>query len=220
MQTDAQSQHAMTRLRYSVPRSALAPKTEVIPEICKGVHNLIPRVRCRRIFKIRTNPTCVQKSWDASWMLVASCYARIKTQQSPRSLSQNLCSGNRTAADRISSTFSLLSVPDLSQLPPSVPVRIEQERFRSEPFYGLEPIQSCKNIEESFTEDGGVDPSHGNMKLTAGGLDEISYATRLIPATSFVIREDIFRRTSGGKTYLPKEERFRVKLRSTNGATG
>ena len=50
------------------------------------------------------------------------------------------------------------------------------------------------------------------MKLTAGGLDEISYATRLIPATSFVMRDDIFRRTSGGKTYLPNEERFRVKI--------
>ena len=50
------------------------------------------------------------------------------------------------------------------------------------------------------------------MKLTAGGLDETSYATRLIPATSFVIRDDIFRRTSGGKTYLPKGERFRVKI--------
>lgn len=37
--------------------------------------------------------------------------------------------------------------------------------------------------------------------LTAGGLDEISYVTRLIPATSFVIREDTFLSTSGGKIY-------------------
>lgn len=58
----------------------------------------------------------------------------------------------------------------------------------------------------------GLDLGHKSMKLTAGGLDETSYATRLIPATSFVMRDDIFRRTSGGKTYLPKGERFRVKL--------
>ena len=55
-------------------------------------------------------------------------------------------------------------------------------------------------------------PGRESVKLTAGGLDETSYVTRLIPVTSFVMREDIFRRTSGGKTYLPKGERFRVKI--------
>lgn len=55
-------------------------------------------------------------------------------------------------------------------------------------------------------------PGRESVKLTAGGLDETSYVTRLIPVTSFVMREDIFRRTSGGKTYLPKWERSRVKI--------
>lgn len=38
--------------------------------------------------------------------------------------------------------------------------------------------------------------------LTAGGLDEISYVTRLMPETSFVILDEIRRRTSEGKTNL------------------
>ena len=63
------------------------------------------------------------------------------------------------------------------------------------------------------------DLGHESMKLTAGGLEEISYATRLIPETSFVMRDDIFRRTSGGKTYLPKGEIFWVELQGTNEAT-
>lgn len=42
-----------------------------------------------------------------------------------------------------------------------------------------------------------------NVKVpTAGGLDDISYVTRFIPATSFVILDDIRFRTSGGNTYL------------------
>jgi len=57
-----------------------------------------------------------------------------------------------------------------------------------------------------------LSPGRERAKLTAGGLDEISYVTRLIPATSFVMREDIFRRTSGGKTYLPEREIFWVKI--------
>ena len=42
----------------------------------------------------------------------------------------------------------------------------------------------------------------GRDKLTAGGLEEISYVTRLIPSTSLVIREEMRRSTSGGKRYL------------------
>ena len=42
----------------------------------------------------------------------------------------------------------------------------------------------------------------GKDKLTAGGLEEISYVTRLIPSTSLVIREEMRRSTSGGKRYL------------------
>lgn len=38
--------------------------------------------------------------------------------------------------------------------------------------------------------------------LTAGGLDEMSYVTRLMPETSFVILDEIRRRTSEGKTNL------------------
>jgi hypothetical protein len=47
---------------------------------------------------------------------------------------------------------------------------------------------------------------HAEMEvmLTAGGLDDMSYVTRLIPATSFVMREDMRRKISGGNTYLPK----------------
>ena len=37
-------------------------------------------------------------------------------------------------------------------------------------------------------------------RLTAGGFDEISYVTLLIPSTSLVMREDNLRRTSAGKT--------------------
>ena len=39
-------------------------------------------------------------------------------------------------------------------------------------------------------------------ELTPGGFEEMSYVTRFMPTTSFVIREDIRRSTSGGKTYL------------------
>jgi hypothetical protein len=38
--------------------------------------------------------------------------------------------------------------------------------------------------------------------LTPGGFEETSYVTRFTPDTSFVMREDIRRSTSGGKTYL------------------
>ena len=65
---------------------------------------------------------------------------------------------------------------------------------------------------QSFVEEGAPIPGRESVKLTAGGFDEISYVTRLIPATSFVMREDTFRRTSGGKTYLPEREGFRVKI--------
>lgn len=65
---------------------------------------------------------------------------------------------------------------------------------------------------QSFVEEGASSPGRESVKLTAGGFDETSYVTRLIPATSFVMREDIFRSTSGGKTYLPKTEGLRVKI--------
>jgi hypothetical protein len=38
--------------------------------------------------------------------------------------------------------------------------------------------------------------------LTPGGFEEISYTTRLTPATSFVILDEIFRRTAGGNANL------------------
>ena len=57
-----------------------------------------------------------------------------------------------------------------------------------------------------------LSPSRESARLTAGGLDETSYVTRLIPATSFVMREDTFRRTSGGKTYLPEGKENWVKI--------
>lgn len=40
------------------------------------------------------------------------------------------------------------------------------------------------------------------MKRTEGGFDEISYVTRLIPSTSFVILLEIFLKTSGGNINL------------------
>lgn len=49
-----------------------------------------------------------------------------------------------------------------------------------------------------------VKSTRKSVGLTAGGLDEISYVTRLTPDTSFVIRDEILRRTSGGKTYLKR----------------
>lgn len=130
----------------------------------------------------------------------------------PESLSQNICLGNnRCGSDLSHFLFPLCPRPFPAALfCTSSNSTGSEEPFRSEPFYGLE--RSCQNIRGDFTEDGGLDLSYGGMKLTAGGLDEISYATRLIPATSFVMRDDIFRRTSGGKTYLPNEERFRVKI--------
>ena len=45
--------------------------------------------------------------------------------------------------------------------------------------------------------------SHSHSTV-AGGLDEMSYVTRFTPLTSFVMREEIRFRTSGGKTYLSR----------------
>lgn len=48
--------------------------------------------------------------------------------------------------------------------------------------------------------------------LTAGGLDEISYVTRLMPETSFVILDEMRRRTSEGKTNLRAINRLVLAL--------
>ena len=42
----------------------------------------------------------------------------------------------------------------------------------------------------------------GGIRLTPGGFEEMSYTTRLTPATSFVILDEIFRRTAGGNANL------------------
>lgn len=42
----------------------------------------------------------------------------------------------------------------------------------------------------------------GGIWLTPGGFEEMSYTTRLTPATSFVILDEIFRRTAGGNANL------------------
>jgi len=49
-------------------------------------------------------------------------------------------------------------------------------------------------------------------RRTAGGFDEMSYVTRLIPATSLVIRDEIRRRTSGGKENLRKKTTMKRML--------
>lgn len=61
----------------------------------------------------------------------------------------------------------------------------------SKPFYSLEGNNLLM---------GGRGASR--QQLTPGGFEEISYVTRFTPDTSFVMREDIRRSTSGGKTYL------------------
>ena len=58
------------------------------------------------------------------------------------------------------------------------------------PFYGL------------LSRESSTDNQSTKRQLTAGGFDEMSYVTRLIPATSLVIREDIRLSTSGEKMYL------------------
>jgi hypothetical protein len=60
----------------------------------------------------------------------------------------------------------------------------------SKPFYGLGRGRLAKGKARKFE------------RPTPGGFEDISYVTRFTPATSFVIREDTRRRTSGGKTYL------------------
>jgi hypothetical protein len=120
-------------------------------------------------------------------------------------------------------TRSDLSLPFISPLylqpPPSVPPKF----YRLGGTFEIRAIQRSETdrimLDIRASQKKGLDSGRKSMKLTAGGLDETSYVTRLIPATSFVMREDIFRRRSGGKTYLPKRERFQVKLRSANAAT-
>ena len=134
----------------------------------------------------------------------------------PESLSRRMCLGmpqTKATADRTSSSFLSPLCPRLSGCSnlhyskfnrPRGTFQIRAIR-RSE----TDPIMSAH---QSITEGWPIDLGHEDVELTAGGLDEISYATRLIPATSFVMRDDIFRRTSGGKTYLPKGEGWRVKI--------
>lgn len=62
-------------------------------------------------------------------------------------------------------------------------------------------------IFKAILQSGGNNLSMGGRgaskeQLTPGGFEEISYVTRFTPDTSFVMREDIRRSTSGGKTYL------------------
>lgn len=60
----------------------------------------------------------------------------------------------------------------------------------------LQPLDGLKKImheREQFV-------SEMNLRLTAGGFDDMSYVTLLTPSTSLVMREDILRRTSAGKT--------------------
>ena len=108
--------------------------------------------------------------------------------------------------------------PSLSSLSPTLSNR-HPHHPRFYRFGGTSQIRAILRSEtdpivlehQSLTEEGAPRPVRESMKLTAGGLDEMSYVTRLIPATSFVMREDTFRRTSGGKTYLPEGDRFWVK---------
>lgn len=71
-----------------------------------------------------------------------------------------------------------------------------------------EPLSSllCQNYNHSTvyeTSDQQVKANETMQhKHTLGGLDEISYVTRFMPGTSFVIRDDMRLKTSGGNTYL------------------
>ena len=136
----------------------------------------------------------------------------------PESLSQILCLGVTSATHEQRNNDGIGSLPplSLSYLSPPFP---DRPHLHHAEFHRLFQIRAILRSEtdpirledQSFTEEEPQSRSR-SVKLTAGGLDETSYVTRLIPVTSFVMREDIFRRTSGGKTYLPKRERFRVKL--------
>jgi len=49
-------------------------------------------------------------------------------------------------------------------------------------------------------EEKGTEGRGEEVGRTPGGFDVMSYVTRLIPAISFVMRDEMRRRTSGGKT--------------------
>ena len=153
-------------------------------------------------------------------MLVASCLREFDQSAIPPSLlgslSQSHCLGNKEQRNAKRTTGSDLSLSSLSPASPD-------HHSHHPGFYrlgGASQIRAIRRSEtdrfvlgyQSFTGEVALNPGRESAKLTAGGLDEISYVTRLIPATSFVIREDTFRRTSGGKTYLTEGERIWVKI--------
>lgn len=161
-------------------------------------------------------------------MLVASCHGRTRPNTRSSSPSRKFKSKTsvwvtsatneqrNTKRTTTGSDLSLLLFPlypqPFQRRPPTSPQIIQARRNVSDQSHSTVWNRSNYVRTSEFHRRRGLKPGRESVKLTAGGLDETSYVTRLIPATSFVMREDIFRRTSGGNTYLPKRERFRVKI--------
>jgi len=131
---------------------------------------------------------------EANWLIFAACILRNSTDQNCQvSISES------AAGEYVKFRASDADIAEIRNIGmKKCGVDASQQKWlghpNSKPFHSLR-AETCQFVWAG----------EKGERLTAGGFDEMSYVTRLIPATSFVIRDEIRRRTSGGKENLRKE---------------